>query len=112
MRGLSCLCHYTGYVLSREALDRFVNKALKGKVKQGEHCKTGEDTGAEDAEMGFCLQAVDVEAGDSRDSQGRGRFFPFIPEHHVIPGIPPDWYWQYVFYPTKNVSMCPPNYYE
>ena len=91
-----------GYVLSREALDRFVNVAIKGKSTHG-YCKANADTGAEDAEMGHCLESANVEAGDSRDESGKGRFFPFVPEHHLIPGIPPDWYWKYVYYPTENV---------
>ena len=33
----------TGYVLSRDALDRFVNRALKD--KSGIICKTNDDTG-------------------------------------------------------------------
>uniref|UniRef100_A0A4W3GKK6 N-acetylgalactosaminide beta-1,3-galactosyltransferase n=1 Tax=Callorhinchus milii TaxID=7868 RepID=A0A4W3GKK6_CALMI len=51
-----------GYVLSREALRRFV-------------------------------------AGDSRDSLSRETFHPFIPEHHLIPGILPKsfWYWSYCY---------------
>ena len=98
------LFYVLGYVLSREALDRFVNVALKGKGNNG-HCKIKEDTGVEDAEMGHCLESVNVEAGDSRDKEGRGRFFPFVPEHHVISSIPPDWYWQYIYYPVDKVGL-------
>ena len=94
-----------GYVLSREALDRFINKALKGKNTKGK-CNVKNDGGPEDAEIGHCLESVDVEAGDSRDEEGKGRFFPFVPEHHVIEGIAPAWYWQYIYYPSKSVSQC------
>ena len=90
--------------MSREALDRFINIALKGKSQNG-HCKINDDGGAEDAEMGHCLESVNVEAGDSRDKEGRGRFFPFVPEHHLIKGIPPAWYWQYIYYPSENVRI-------
>ncbi|KAH8319117.1 hypothetical protein KR067_010194 [Drosophila pandora] len=91
-----------GYVLSREAVRRFVVEALPNpKV-----CKD-ENTGAEDVEMGKCLENVKVVAGDSRDSNGRGRFFPFVPEHHLIPSHTDKkfWYWQYIFYKTDEVGF-------
>lgn len=95
-----------GYVLSREALDRFVNRALQD--KEGLLCKTKDHSGSEDVEMGKCLENVNVVAGDSRDALGRGRFFPFVPEHHLIPGhVSKDfWYWQYIFYPSDEGMEC------
>ena len=91
-----------GYVLSREALVRFVTKA----ASDGGKCRA-DAGGAEDLEMGKCLENIGVKAGDSRDELGRERFHPFIPEHHLIPGIlPPDmWYFNYNFYPAKQVCV-------
>ena len=95
-----------GYVLSREALNRFVEQALKDK----DHviCKTHEYTGAEDVEIGKCLENVNVIAGDSRDSLGRGRFFPFVPQDHLMPGhVDPNfWYWKNIFYPSEQGMGC------
>lgn len=90
-----------GYVLSKEALRRFVQTALKNP----NHCRN-DSGGAEDLEMGKCLETVGVIASDTRDELGRERFHPFIPEHHLIPGILPKdmWYWNYNFYSAKQVE--------
>ena len=52
-----------GYVLSKEALRRFVTKGLQDKT--GITCRT-DDGGAEDVEMGKCMEGLGVKAGDSR----------------------------------------------
>lgn len=92
-----------GYVLSKEALKRFVERGITENAK----CRKDND-GAEDVEMGKCLELVEVIAGDSRDSAGRGRFFPFVPEHHLIPGhVNKDfWYWNYIYYKTDEGLDC------
>lgn len=92
-----------GYVLSREAVKRFIEKA----VPNATICRQDDD-GSEDVEMGKCLSSVGVRAMDSRDRLGRGRFFPFVPEHHLIPNyLAKDfWYWKYIFYPSKDGIDC------
>ena len=84
-------------------------KSLHPGEKKG-HCKIESDTGAEDAEIGFCLESVEVKAGDYRDKEEKYTFFPFDPDTHVsIRGdsASPYWYWNNIAYPNKNVStLC------
>jgi len=94
-----------GYVLSREAVRRFATRGVRDKT--GLMCRS-DGGGAEDVEMGKCMENLGVVAGDSRDALGRGRFFPFVPEHHLIAGHMPDdfWYKKYVYYPVEEGMGC------
>ena len=95
-----------GYVLSKEAVKRFVETSLN----DADHCRA-DSGGSEDLEIGKCLQSAGVVAGDTRDELGRERFHPFVPEHHLIPGLLPKdmWYWSYNFYPAKQVRVVSPS---
>lgn len=75
-----------GYVLSKEALRRF---AVLGNSKI---CRA--DGGAEDVEMGSCLQKLNVTAGKTVDSLGRSRFHCFNPGTHLHGGYP-SWFYSY-----------------
>ena len=90
-----------GYVLSKEALKRFVETGLMDPKLCNQKAE-----GAEDVEMGKCMENLGVEAGDSRDPEGRKRFFPLLPEHHLIPGKYPGWYRPYQFYPEEEGLAC------
>ncbi|XP_058458024.1 glycoprotein-N-acetylgalactosamine 3-beta-galactosyltransferase 1-like isoform X1 [Malaya genurostris] len=93
-----------GYVLSQEALKRFVEQGLHESV----HCPTTFET--EDLEMGRCMEYVNVTAGDSRDLFGRKRFLPLEPAFHLTsnPSDDPDfWYKYYSFYePFYGIKCC------
>ena len=52
-----------GYVLSKEALRRFATRGLGDKT--GVICRS-DGGGAEDVEMGKCMENLGVRAGDSR----------------------------------------------
>ena len=99
------LLHFLGYVLSKEALSRFVTLALRGKGKN-DSCRIQYDHGNEDVEIGRCLSGVDVVAGDSRDTYGKERFLPFNPNTQLLHENTPDWYWKLMYYDSKNVSTC------
>ncbi|KAF7272752.1 glycoprotein-N-acetylgalactosamine 3-beta-galactosyltransferase 1-like [Rhynchophorus ferrugineus] len=92
-----------GYVLSKESVKRFVTEAIPNPEK----CKS-DNTGAEDVEIGRCLEAVGVKAGDSRDTEGRSRFLPLFLTDLLIPGAMDSshWFWQYTYYPFEAGLEC------
>lgn len=88
-----------GYVLSKEALKRFVD-GFKDKV-----CT--HTTPVEDLAMGQCMEKVGVQAGDSRDTILRETFHPFVPEQHLTSKFPKSfWYWSYCYYPISEGPNC------
>lgn len=89
----------SAYVLTREALKRFYTRALP----HSSLCYEGSD-GAEDTELGSCLQSVGVLAGDSRDDQQRSRFLPFPPDGHTKNVYGTTWLDTSTFYEIKKVN--------
>ncbi|KAJ3603132.1 hypothetical protein NHX12_030875 [Muraenolepis orangiensis] len=88
-----------GYVLSKEALRRFV-EGFKNNV-----CT--HTSSVEDLAMGQCLEKVGVLAGDSRDTLLRETFHPFVPEQHLTSKFPKSfWYWSYCYYPIIEGPNC------
>uniref|UniRef100_A0A3Q3XN63 N-acetylgalactosaminide beta-1,3-galactosyltransferase n=1 Tax=Mola mola TaxID=94237 RepID=A0A3Q3XN63_MOLML len=88
-----------GYVLSKEALRRFV-EGFKTNV-----CT--HTSSVEDLAMGQCMEKMRVLAGDSRDSMHRETFHPFVPEQHLTAMFPKSfWYWSYCYYPIVEGPHC------
>ncbi|XP_061909074.1 glycoprotein-N-acetylgalactosamine 3-beta-galactosyltransferase 1-A isoform X1 [Entelurus aequoreus] len=88
-----------GYVLSKEALRRFV---------EGFRTKVCTHTSpVEDVALGQCLEKMGVLAGDSRDTFHRETFHPFVPEHHLTGKFSKTfWYWNYCYYPIIEGPQC------
>lgn len=93
----------SGYVLSREAVKRLVEKTIFNKSL----CTHGNE-GFEEVEIGRCLENANVTPVDTRDAMGRYRFFPFNVETHIIPEKIPDssWFWNTIYYPYKTGLDC------
>ncbi|XP_053949228.1 glycoprotein-N-acetylgalactosamine 3-beta-galactosyltransferase 1-like [Anastrepha ludens] len=91
----------SGYVLSRESLRRFVESAIVNNT----NCDAINDHQPEDVAMGQCLRAVNVTAGDSRDTHGEWRFFPFTPFDALTETQPSDDYW-FLFYSFYTPRAC------
>jgi glycoprotein-N-acetylgalactosamine 3-beta-galactosyltransferase len=89
-----------GYVLSKEALNRFI----VGSLANGSLCKAA-NSGVEDMELGYCMQVQNVLAIDTRDDLGRGRFFPMSVQDHIMDNTP-EWYSRYLNFPLRKVSDC------
>lgn len=92
-----------GYVLSKEAVIRLVEEGIPNEEK----CRPG-GGGGEDVEIGRCLDKLNVIAVDTRDEFGRGRFFPYMPEYHLIPGWNKDpWLSEHNYYHQEvGVNCC------
>ncbi|XP_063709185.1 glycoprotein-N-acetylgalactosamine 3-beta-galactosyltransferase 1-like [Culicoides brevitarsis] len=92
-----------GYVLSKEALKRFIKEALPNSEKCRKH-----PNGAEDVTMGKCLQNVGVKVGDTRDKEGKSRFLPMKPNTHMFPKHNnfDKWYYLHSFHPTTEGLNC------
>ncbi|KAL5280833.1 C1GALT1.2 family protein [Megaselia abdita] len=67
-------------ILSRETVKRFALKAYPDESL----CRTGEIWDS-DIELGRCLKNIGVEFGETLDSEGKERVFPFSPRHHMLP---------------------------
>ena len=76
---------------------------MEGKTKNGT-CKITDDAGNEDAEIGRCLESVNIHAGDSRDEEGKERFHPLNLETIITQKNIPAWYWNYKYYKSNNAS--------
>ncbi|KAI1707687.1 fringe-like domain-containing protein [Ditylenchus destructor] len=91
-----------GYVLSREAVRRFVAQGLTN----SSNCDP-KDNGDEDGKMGECLEKIGVKAGDSRDGEGAHRFLPFLPEQYLGRTVDKNfWFGGYSSYSIENGTGC------
>ncbi|ESO90966.1 hypothetical protein LOTGIDRAFT_191447 [Lottia gigantea] len=91
-----------GYVLSREALKRFVTIGL---AAEGSPCKV-HDVGNEDVLVGSCLERLKVKAVDTVDDKQRERFLPLDPVHYLLK-MWPNWLLDFSkFRPKKGKECC------
>uniref|UniRef100_A0A183CB47 N-acetylgalactosaminide beta-1,3-galactosyltransferase n=1 Tax=Globodera pallida TaxID=36090 RepID=A0A183CB47_GLOPA len=87
-----------GYVLSRSAIKLLVERGLNDSTK----CWDG-DSAEEDQFIAVCLERLGVKFGDSRDSQGRHRFFgDFIGKN-----LPPITLWDPTYFWIQNLTHYP-----
>lgn len=89
----------SSYVLSKQALRRFVEDG----ITDPDMCRIGSD-GEEDVELGKCMANLQVIAGDSRDENGRDRFFPWYTPEDLMKqdGLR---YNKHSYYTTKEVII-------
>ncbi|CAN9504170.1 unnamed protein product [Ophioblennius macclurei] len=89
-----------GYVLSKEALRRFIQGFSKGNCTH--------TSSIEDMALGKCMETMKVEAVDSRDVKGRQTFHAFPPNHHVVKQLkrPQPPFLLYDYYPPIDGPEC------
>lgn len=107
----------SGYVMSRQAVRIFVEKALTNREffqkdhKNGSSCHIETDYEHEDWHITFCFDYYNVYAGDGRDLVKRDRFLPFRPVSHLLGHpIPGNWYWIGKYYFNDEGLDCCSNY--
>ena len=105
MRSLYFFLIKQGYVLSKEALNRFVNMGLNGNISSGGVCNHKQNNGNEDVEMGLCLNSTGVTPVDTRDEKGRHRFIPHTPLRWQMSDNFSALAKSYLFYPVHKVSI-------
>lgn len=82
----------------------------KGLTQNDGVCPGDSSHGAEDVNMGKCMEALSVPAVDSRDSLGRLRFHPFYVDYHL--GLNEKvfgknyWFFEYIYEPIKYGFAC------
>ncbi|KAE9549514.1 hypothetical protein FO519_007278 [Halicephalobus sp. NKZ332] len=89
-----------GYILSREAVKKFVKEAIPDPKK----CSNSTD-GDEDTQIGACLESVGVPAVDTRDGNKKHRILPFSAGQHLEPNVTnalPPGFDAYMQYPYKQ----------
>ena len=86
----------SGYVISQEALRRWGTRPDEVYDMEG-----GE---FDDVLMGSAMQALEVQAGDSRDEKGLQRFYINSPASYILEAAP-NWIEQYDKYPQKMVTI-------
>ncbi|CAI5443512.1 unnamed protein product [Caenorhabditis angaria] len=93
----------SGYILSRAALQKFIEISLPNSTL----CSQSHD-GPEDVEIAKCLENVGVEAADTRDAEGRHRFMAFEPEKMLKPVPDPrdSWFLNFSWYPFQYGPNC------
>lgn len=90
-----------GYVLSKEALRRFVKGFQTGECT---HFST-----IEDMALGKCMETMKVEPVDTRDMKGRQTFHPFPLDHYIIRQLPRPRPWHMIYdyyFPNEGPNCC------
>ena len=85
-----------GYVLSKEALRRLVEKGHDPKL-----CR--QDLGPEDMNMGHCMENLGVQTRNTTDARGNSRFHSLQPDTHLT-GDYYDWFYRYDNHRGRYVS--------